>query len=308
MKTAAYLAYCLLAVALLLEGVCRLGLIDTSVGHRAKRIAEERARDPKIVVLGDSFSEPRLGSVMHSLSKDVPILNFAEGGRGPVDYRRDRDRVDFTPDLVVVNYYVGNDLTDTAFLDEAGDGARMTAKRWLRKSYLGDALLSAWYGVMPKVSLGPKQSGLVPITDRAPVVNPALVKLAANHPDFLFDNILMESDRAQRAWAKNESLLLEIARRSRTVFFIFPSTVQVDRQRFPFYEALGVQTSPRFLETSRPQDAFLAFCRKNQLECVDLLPEFRRHANEPLWIENDDHWNTDGNNLAYSVMKPYFSR
>ena len=99
----------------------RLGFIPNNL-HRATW-TEGIQENPRhqILVLGDSFMNHWHSgdSVYELLLKDlepyrVEILNTAAGGRGPSDYlnllRRHGPR--FRPDLILLSYYVGNDLTN----------------------------------------------------------------------------------------------------------------------------------------------------------------------------------------------------
>ena len=45
-------------------------------------------------------------------------------------------------------------------------------------------------------------------------------------------------------------------------------------------------------------------CRELGLECVDVLPEFRRRteAGERLYFPLDSHWNARGNELAAEAL------
>lgn len=62
------------------------------------------------------------------------------------------------------------------------------------------------------------------------ITNPFLFEVAREPPDFLADNVLMESPAAQQAWAANRT-----------------ST------HHAFYPTLGIRTEPRFLEIAAPR-------------------------------------------------------
>ncbi len=122
------LALALLASALLFEGLCRTGLVP----NRRQALAAERAvaGRPSVTVLGDSFSietgNPATTRLRRHLSHlGLATVNLAAPGMGPTDYLAQPEDSGPTPAsrLVIVNYYVGNDLTDTLSLDAASSSS-----------------------------------------------------------------------------------------------------------------------------------------------------------------------------------------
>jgi hypothetical protein len=45
------------------------------------------------------------------------------------------------------------------------------------------------------------------------------------------------------------------------------------------------------------------FCREERLTCFDLLPEFVRRQPHRFYLEDDDHWNPDGQALAFTAVR-----
>jgi hypothetical protein len=54
----------------------------------------------------------------------------------------------------------------------------------------------------------------------------------------------------------------------------------------------------RFLSSTVPQDLMKQFCADEGITCNDLLPLFRQHSHEELYMRHDDHWLTTGHRLA----------
>jgi hypothetical protein len=77
-----------------------------------------KTRNYRLLILGDSFILPR-SLLAKSLARDladhnVSVLNAAISGTGPFEYLAEMKAVGvtFKPNVVLLSYYVGNDLTD----------------------------------------------------------------------------------------------------------------------------------------------------------------------------------------------------
>jgi hypothetical protein len=108
-----------------------------------------------------------------------------------------------------------------------------------------------------------------------------MFEVRQQHPDFLLQNLLLNSPESDAAWSANERHLLEIATLTRRlgadlIVHIFPADVQVQESHYSFYEALGILTDRSFLTGNRPQERLARFCADASLRCYDLLPALRR--------------------------------
>jgi predicted DCC family thiol-disulfide oxidoreductase YuxK len=146
------------------------------------------------------------------------------------------------------------------------------------------------------------------------VLNPLLLETAQVHPDYLMQNLLVEDRDAQQAWAKNQVILRRIyalakQHKARILLTIFPSTIQVNDSHFEFYRRLGFRLDERTLRESKPQDLLNKLCQDEGWDCLDLLPVFRREGqNRGLYLLDDDHWDPDGNALAFREMASVIDR
>src|SRR3989442_7266174 len=125
LNTVLYLVYVSVFVAVSLEIICRLGLLPNN-RYALNANLNQRKGKVNVLVLGDSFSveTPVSASTLlrrHLASRDVATLNLAGGGMGPKNYlsRLRFYGLRYNPQLILVNYYVGNDLTDTLYRDKA---------------------------------------------------------------------------------------------------------------------------------------------------------------------------------------------
>jgi hypothetical protein len=150
-----YVLFLTLFVFGALETAFRSGWVPNAAYATKKRAQAEHGQ-LRVLVLGDSFSveDPTPGSLtlgnqlrsyfeLHHAAE----ITLAHVGYGPQDYLDSLDYFrtygpDFQPDLVMVNYYVGNDLTDEKY--RMGKGAEASRVKildvpggaWLEHSYL----------------------------------------------------------------------------------------------------------------------------------------------------------------------------
>ena len=118
--TAALVFVSVLVPLVILEVLLRLNVIGSDY-HARNEVLGEDSGGPLLLILGDSFVAPQDGGdIGDYLFAEVSgarmrIRNTATSGTGPVDYlrrlRRERGRV--RPDVLLLSYYVGNDLLDT---------------------------------------------------------------------------------------------------------------------------------------------------------------------------------------------------
>ena len=303
-----------------MEAALRAGLVETEPYRERQRMFAQLTGRPVVVVLGDSFSleaNRSLGERLreHFASRGLDMVNLARLGEGP-SFHLDRLRQfggGVQPRLVMVNYFAGNDLTDTAYELTGRGRARQLVKQAMARSFLVHAAVTNVQAVRLRrrvaVISASKDFGQ-PGVER--ITNPFLFEVGREHPDFLLDNLLMESPRARQAWGANMAYLLEMRRLAEGwgagfVVNIFPADVQVQPTHLPFYRALGIETRPRFLETAVPQAAMRRFCGAHGLRCVDLLPALRNARARELYLEQDTHWNAEGNRLAFEEVRRHLA-
>jgi hypothetical protein len=140
------------------------------------------------------------------------------------------------------------------------------------------------------------------------LTNPFMFEVTRERPDFLMQNLLLDSSAGHTAWTVNARSLLEIARLTRQldaelIVHVFPADVQVQETHYAFYQALGIHTDPRFLTTARPQERLTRFCAAARLRCYDLLPALRNASGRELYLEQDTHLNAEGNRVAFEQIR-----
>jgi hypothetical protein len=317
-RTLGFLIYVAILSAGLLEAALRAGVVETEPYRERQRLHGQLTGRPVVLVLGDSFSLEANRSLGERLreyfaSRGLAMVNLARMGEGPSFYL-DRLRQfgdDVRPRLVMVNYFAGNDLTDTAYQLPLRGRAKRFAKQLMARSFVVHAVVTNVQTVRLRrrvEAISASKDFGQPGVER--ITNPFLFEVGRQHPDFLLDNLLMESPTARRAWEANTAYLLQMKHLAdgwgaRFVVNILPADVQVQPTHFPFYRALGIETRPGFLETAAPQDAMRRFCADHGLRCFDLLPAMRAARARELYLEQDTHWNAEGNRLAFEEVRSH---
>lgn len=316
-----YLVYLLLILFLLLEGACRVGVVSSEFQRTTKR-AKQVDSSTKMLILGDSFSLDMDDSAMGLLerafeAKDIGVLNLARPGASPIYHLEKLKEFGeaFEPDLVLLNYYVGNDLTDTRRYVNRGRGTNSLKDRirgTLSKLYLFHAWVEAKTNYANRRRLErveaslEKESGV-----RADILNPFLYELVGVNPEQIMESLAVPpSPEIESLWETNKRVLLEakaISERlgARFIVCVFPHSVQVNTDHYEFLSDIGFSLDKEFLTAARPQEMMAEFARENGIECFDLLPGFREHRDQRFYLENDDHWNEQGNAFAFRLIKEY---
>jgi len=275
----------------------------------------------RVTLLGDSFSEDFDGTDQRFyLSQGLEFLNLAVFGTGPLDYlnRLRAKGLRYQPNLIIVNYFVGNDLTDTLVRDRIPFGERVIRRdSWDELGALSSVgslfLLSVLYEFWFNHTLtrfqknAKKEFASSPIFSLSHARNPFLVTAGKQLPDFFQLNLLVDDARATKAWSRNEQALEEMANlavkmNSRLWINIYPATSQVNHSHDAFLKELGFKIPEDLTRTRVPQDLILAFCKRKRLDCFDLLPEFRTRGEHEFYQEYDDHWNSAGRELALRLV------
>ena len=374
-----------------IELLLRRNIIPNEYYLRNQVLGDLKRPGRLLFILGDSFMASIKGSdVVDYLyptlaPHGVRIRNTATAGTGPLEYfenlRREGPR--YRPDVVLLSYYVGNDLIDVGCrgrLDERLLSMR-SPPAWQRiyaVQYLRERLRAMFPGrvrfsqaavpgphswasmgrTLPRL-LEPTsfhlssastfevvQPFVVPLRGALPAantlshslrvvqgvdydsmkragipeqyiesakagkLNPWVVNLGAQHPDYYRDELLMRSACAQRSWDDTkrvlDMILDEAAKLHAHVLpVIFPHTLQVDTSHYAFYRAWKIHVDPEMLETNRPQQLLREYFHAHGFEPLDLLDAFRS-AGEPLYWDLDEHMNLRGQQLSARLIADAF--
>ncbi|MFA6093719.1 MAG: hypothetical protein WCU88_08705 [Elusimicrobiota bacterium] len=313
-KAAAALFGTVLALAML-ELFCRAGIIPNRHAGIAK-LDRGKARSLRVLILGDSFIEDKSelsGRLTdYFRGKGAVVLNLASGGMRPIDYLRMMERYgqDYAPDLVLLSDTANNDVSDTLLRTSPEELERVLAHRPPRvRSYLAQAAADAWQAPAHylRIKFLKRSVRRKRLPGAAQALNPYLILAARRHPDILSMNLSLDTPAARAACADNERIFARIQeltakRRGKLLLTIFPSTLQVNPSHHPFFRGIGMRVDDSLLRSGVLQSRLMDFCRKQGLLCNDLLPEFRRRGASEFYLENDDHFNSAGQQLAFELI------
>ena len=297
----------------------------------------------RILALGDSFTYglvPYPDNVMTLLEarlraacpgRDLDLLNFGIGGAGVRDYRTIATLAldTYEPDLVLVNFYAGNDGPDLYRLVHEGGAPGRSVLDTSRLWTFGRSALRLWRGVLdlgavrappPAPARVPRGGTLVDparhIDPRDPAfAGPTFTEAAFAAVQAVDLRRLYRPDDptvVERAWrpvlADLEAIRAKVLRPGRRLALaVYPSALQVDPER----RAALVETLRRraryaplsadALDPWLPNRQLAAYCQQAGLPCVDLTPaliEASRGPGEPLYKNRDGHWTVRGNRVA----------
>lgn len=272
----------------------------------------------RILVLGDSFMEANQVALNESFSqlleasmgRPVEVINASVSGWGTDDeitYLM-RYGFQFQPDLVLVGMTLHNDLQDN--LDEefhsfSGgrlqelpkkdippiDFALLRVKEFLAShSHLYQVLLRAKRFSWTEQAGNRLSSHVAALLDKKEV--PEIIR-AWDMTRQLFKKMKVESER----------------RGAKVAVFLIPLWIQVSEERLDAF-LNEHQLSIDQLAIEQPQSHMRAIGQEEQIEIIDLLPDFR-HAEKQnprkLYLADDGHWTAAGHRLAAGIVKERLS-
>ncbi len=231
--------------------------------------------------------------------------------------------LDLSPDLVTLNFFVGNDVTGIPTRGRVYRGRlyyvgssqpALNVLRRLRIFQLSEKVIRELGSIAARRRLGgePEASAEAEAgnTDEAGTA-------IGSYP--WEDFVMIQSRRLPvfqspphrrtlKLWEKAEGYLLEFDRLCRKadvpwILHVIPSEVQVDPEtRRLVLEALSL--SEEAYDFDAPQRRLHDFANAHGITITDPLPELRaQHSrNDRLYIPNNTHWNVKGNRLAGEIL------
>lgn len=313
-------------------GWVRTGEFTTRVDFNAHGLRERElplakpSGTERVLVLGDSFVQgaevpveatmPRVLERLLNARPGAPVesINAGVGGFGTSEeyLLLQHLGLQYQPDVVVLVFYLGNDVTNNGFrlkgspserskpffVLESGNRLRqlsfrasrpdeLTWKETLRREsllfgVLDTGLLSKLGGDAERNEGGADRLMRIVIEDQMPVYNPA------------------ESAAWRDAWRVTEALLagardLAAGAGARLVIVAAPSKWEVDAQAWADLRAT-YSLSAREWDLDHPRQRLRGIAERNAIEFVDPVPSMRAAimAGERLYFRDDVHWTAAG--------------
>lgn len=327
-----------LAASRLTPGSTHYGFRVNSTGHYDHEFVPRSANPQQRVVvsIGDSFSVSRVPHAFHFTTRceeqlaDVAVYNMGISMIGPSEYRYllAHEALPLHPDLVLINLFIGNDLTDGVFYQ--GPPRWHDAERYLlpvvlkRLRKVGrerDHLAALDGGPLTAVDAGSADAGSADAgsagaiegrtaeSTRAELIAaaPELADPLLEKPTFRRSLYLqIERDRAEAVCGSSDygeffRRLLELSRVTGIplAFVLIPDEFQVED---PLWQEILAQ-SDQPLDRDRPQREIGQWLETQGLDYLDLLPVLRSVAPLPdgrrhVYHLQDSHFNVRGNEVA----------
>lgn len=297
----------------------RTTIKTNSVGFRENREFTVKASSTyRVLALGDSFTmgvgveaEEAMAKVVESLAAErrvkrpIQVINAGVPGYNTDQELRLLNQLGLrlTPDLVILGFYVGNDIQDNYHAPQLRvvDG------------YLQD---------------GEPQKGLLPYKLRVYLethshlyhfIWPMVKRLsdpvyAAKQSEAAINQLATysrtEDHVTREMWDANRSRLAEIARsvsdhNISLLVLVIPDPLQLDMGKWRNLLKSTGSSSAAF-DPHKPTDRIMSICRELNIEAINLLPVLSRAMQgEPMYLPLDGHWTRFGNRLAAEAVFDY---
>jgi hypothetical protein len=289
---------------------------DYGFGLRGNRLGFaghefEKEKPPgvfRIAALGDSFAVgpdvPFQDNFLTLLEGQLPqteVYNFGVSGAGPREYLAilRKNVWEFTPDLVLVCVFLGNDITESWPLPRNLDlrthslylfatrSWRLLQERWDRPA----SAAAAGFNRMAASALSEGTYWAVEGRRLEVCLDPPSAAMEKKWPEALgyLEGIVNDCRAHQTPVA----------------FLLIPDEFQVNRDVLK--KALAARGARlEELDLDLPQRRLSLFCSERDVPCLDLKP-YLEHENE-TYAPFDTHWNEKGNRLAAGCMVPWLGK
>lgn len=304
-----------------------------SRGLREREIAPGKpAGTFRVLVLGDSFVEgaqvPAEDTVTRRLEtilaarmpgRTVEVVNTGNAGFGTAQELLflEHEGAAYDPDLVVLVYFIDNDLPD--------NGYRVARERKLdttRRPFFvpdGQGGISLRPGVAPPPDQFAGARQLLRRTVSYNLIENSLLwheareqeqaQIGKNRPTYLVD----PPDEWEEAWWVTEQVLGRVQQRSRDLGAEFvavaaPSYFQVNDDAWRWLVGGDTRERNRY-EMDAPNRRLAEIAERQELRLLDLLPSIRpaEDAGGALYFPADGHWTSAGHAFAAQQLADYLA-
>jgi SGNH hydrolase-like domain, acetyltransferase AlgX len=254
----------------------------------------------RIAALGDSFAvgpvvafEDNYLTRLEQANPSIEVLNFGVAGTGPREYLEilQSHALAFKPDLVLLSFFIGNDVTETLATPRGLDP----------RQFLVYLAAERGYRLLNHPSQGAKAIDRLSGAGYSPS---QFQEIEARRLEICRTP---ESDLLDKKWSRALSRMDAILKTCsaagiRCAVVLIPDEFQVDD---------GVLESARncagiaegSLDIALPQRRMREFLAARNTPCLDLLPLLKQ--NRGAYAPRDTHWNVLGNRLAAEAISSW---
>ncbi len=324
--------------------------------HRREIPMEKPLGERRIFLIGDSMifgsTLQRRDTVPAKLQRllnpegmrKYRVINTSASATGPLHYEQ-RLRtlaIPYQADVVIVFYYVGNDMQDTwepylvfpyslknhvkhllpnAYLwwtkwrnnrpipGQAAEPQKVSYDDW------NQSKIRAWGKTtgLKEEQVDARTKTISPAASDwlgKKLVNPSRIYSALLHPQEANDISTLESPGMQRALERCKKILTSINKRAKKAgvplaLVIVPSSEQVNSEQWEFLRALGYEIAPENVLQNKPQQELLAACALEAIPCLDLLPLLRVTTIRPLYQAHNSMWTPEAAAYVAESLKDF---
>lgn len=281
--------------------------ISISINRQGLRGPDiERAKPPgtvRILALGDSFTFGQgveyesawPNVVQQSLGEGFEVINGGWAAASPFGYERyiEAHALAFSPDVVLVAVFPGNDVVDD--LVERHAGPRQLDQIEYASQYQSNLRLRVGVVGALREFVDTFLPNLYELATVAVVKAQYALGSHRSHFDYML--AVDETDEIRDGWIDTLRTLDRIGHAVESRGTRFGIVI------IPFYDQVaGTEYGPGF-EKDRPQRHLGGHCAAQDLRCLDLLPVLRA-AGEPegLYYLKDGHWTARGHEVVSKAI------
>jgi hypothetical protein len=329
-KNLLLLTLTIIVTLFMIELGLRINLIPNEFYQQMRGAIPDGVERSRLLILGDSFAQNwNTGISMYEIIADeltkrgVRILNLAKGGMGPYEYLSELETFgnNFKPDLTILFYYAGNDLTNIQYRSRF---KQVTVKERFKdffRPYLRRIYLYHFYKRAEKILIWSSRKDWSKFEDKGysrevleliqrRLINYNFLGYGLQHQNYFLDNILIETVENQKAWEDCKDIISEIDLRcremdSKFLIVIIPHSTQINDHQFELFESLQFVVDERLNISRRPQALMESFCEEMEIPCLGLLLYFRERKREDFFRKYDDHFNGIGDRFAAEIVTQY---
>ena len=316
-----------------------IGRTNASGFRDRERAVERTSPAPRIVALGDSFTwgagityddifVTLIEQQLQSQQPGTEVINLGASGFQPDEYLSvlKWQGLQYRPDLVLLNFYIGNDFLPSEGADIVVAGLRWKVHingNWVHDHfswdqwYLFHDLNYAYKVIQARLrhSTGTDQ-GIWDIKPGRPQSVAKGPTFTGWSPEYLRtvqsrgDQYLKETTLAfEYRWNKTRITLEETHRLLQSrhvpwVLVLIPAEEQVDGELRKLYLE-SIQIPQDQLNLEKPQQVLHDWAQSHGVPVIDLTETFRSEvARARLFLANDFHWNEAGHAVAVTGMLP----